>query len=166
MTATTRTLADIMAAEHITITLSEPERTRDEQGWDHHAFRFTLDIAGEQLMSNAPYSAGLGIDVQGITDADVFGAVVMDCQSIAPYLDSREQMDYDVDAQTRQSVAPGFPPSGWEEWADDLGMIQDGATPASVVQSMRAFQEMAAHAALLREMLGADVFDELMALEL
>lgn len=159
-------IREIMEAGRITVDVQTGPELRgvDVRGrpWEHYAYTFALELAGERLLSGAPYVAGTGLEAPA-DPADIFGAVVSDVQSVAPYLETAEEMDRNVDAQTRQNVAPGFAPAGWEEWATDMGA--EWTSPAGAVESMRAFQEIAARAAVLRDRLPADVWVALLELE-
>ncbi len=157
------TLQEIMDAARARVEITDgPTFTTSDDGWEHNAYRFRLTIADEMLISNAPYCAGTGLAAPA-DPVDVFGSIVSDVQSVAPYMETRDEMDRNVDAQTRQACAPGFAPAGWEDWASDMGAAFE--MPRAAVQSMRAFQEMVARASLLRERLAPDVWTALIDVE-
>ena len=168
MTTATHELAAAMGAMNITAEVTEGPEVRTVDGWQHRHYRFRLSIAGEHL-GHYPYSAGMG-HTSPPDATDLFGAILADCQSIEPYANDDADEARNVYPQTRSA----WPPR-WDEWADDLGMLQphaeitrDGFPKHTGRANLRKladdFREIMSRRALLRDRLGADRYAALLAI--
>jgi hypothetical protein len=153
MTTTTTELADFMAKHNVTVEI-DPQGVRTSNGWEHQLYHFHLDVKGERLISTGTYKAGMGI--RHTEPVDVFGSILMDVLSVDPYANSDEDEARNVYPQTRSE----WPPN-WDEWADDLGMITDGAGQRSHLRSLaRDFRDIMCHRANLRQTLGTPAYEQ------
>lgn len=157
---TITTTDELRAAMHdlgIVVEITAGPTLTATDGWDHNAYRWSLTIRGEQLMSNATYSAGTGLPVPA-DPADVFGSLISDLQSVEPYAVSDEEEERSVMAQERASWPPG-----WDEWADDLALVTNARSARKAADD---FREIMARRWLIRDRLGADAYARIISAEL
>jgi hypothetical protein len=135
--------------------------TQDESGWAHREWRFSLRIGGETILANAPYRAGTGIAPESLRDVDLVAAVLTDAAIAAPY----EDLPAD---------------DAWVACADDLGAFEADAIAHArrrkdslsgvssglaeyIRQQRETYRECLARLHLIREAVGAEACEELLA---
>jgi hypothetical protein len=137
MNSTTQQLATFMAEHNITGHVNYVGTSTDSDKWEHHDFRFTLEINDDLYLGNAPYMAGMAHNPSDVTIEDCFGAVLSDITSVEGYDD-------------------------WTDWADDLGIVEDAK---SAKKAQTDFQEIKARASLLYDAIGGEAFAEALEIE-
>lgn len=165
MTTATQDLTAAMDAARITVGLVDGPSVETTDGWQHRKYWFALSIAGEYL-GRYPYSAGMGLEAPP-SAADMFGAILSDCASVEPYANDDAEEERNVWPQSRAA----WPPA-WDEWANDLGLLQCGDTrggfptepysPPNLRKIADDFREIMSRRALLRDRLGAERYDALL----
>lgn len=132
--SSTDTLTAKMREHKITGTVSFTGWETAENGWEHGAYRFTLNIGDALYLGNAPYYAGTAHNPNEVTIQDCFAAILSDISSVDGHDD-------------------------WAEWADDLGLVTDAKSAKS---AQRDFAEIKARGELLRDAIGDDAYAELL----
>lgn len=144
-------LRDFMADHGVRVTSDYQGTRKSGDGWEHRAFFFMLDVKEERLISNGSYTAGTAHPTTA-DPVDIFGSILSDCASVEPYANDDAEEERNMWPQTRSE----WPPR-WEEWADDLGML-DTSGRTNLRKLADDFRDIMNRRGLLRDRLGITAY--------
>jgi hypothetical protein len=121
-----------------------PAWARDTSRVEKMVARFSIEIAGEPIVTNAPYFYGSADRADELADAsDVAESIIDDLRSIEPYIGGEDDM------------------IAWAGWAGDRDLFSDG-NAQDVRESIRSWQTIVSWRTLILERIDAGTYSDLL----